>query len=145
MDGREKELTELRRHLKVLQTKQQRAQIIYDKVRAWSRRVGAKLPELDGYLEVQGIAKPDHKGEDGKTEVKKLFDDISTTVCSTLENLGLDQGDNSGLMSEYMSDNFVNKNIRVRPTSAYVANEETSSRMSHGSPAHREDEHFKFD
>lgn len=145
VDGREKELTELRRHLKVLQTKQQRAQIIYDKVRAWSRRVGAKLPELDGYLEVQGIAKPDHKGEDGKTEVKKLFDDISTTVCSTLENLGLDQGDNSGLMSEYMSDNFVNKNIRVRPTSAYVANEETSSRMSHGSPAHREDEHFKFD
>ena len=43
-----------------------------------------------------------------------------------------------------MSDNFVNKNIRVRPTSAYVANEETSSRMSHGSP-HRDDEHFKFD
>ena len=44
MDGREKELDEQRKHLKVLQTKQQRAQIIYDKVRAWSRRVGAKLP-----------------------------------------------------------------------------------------------------
>ena len=43
-----------------------------------------------------------------------------------------------------MSDNFVNKNIRVRPTSAYVAADETSSRMSHGSP-HRDDEHFKFD
>lgn len=81
MDGREKELGELRRHLKVLQTKQQRAQIIYDKVRAWSRRVGAKLPELEGYLETQGIPKPDLKGEEGKSEVKKLFDDISGVVC----------------------------------------------------------------
>lgn len=99
VDGREKELTELRRLLKVLQTKQQRAQIIYDKVRAWSRRVGAKLPELEGYLDAQGIGKPDGKGAEGQTEVKKLFDDISSTVCSTLEHLGLDQGDNSGLMS----------------------------------------------
>ena len=27
-------------------------------------------------------------------------------------------GDNSGLMSDFMSDSFIQKNIRVRPTSA---------------------------
>lgn len=58
MDGREKELDEQRKHLKVLQTKQQRAQIIYDKVRAWSRRVGAKLPELEAVLEAEKGEKP---------------------------------------------------------------------------------------
>lgn len=76
--------------------------------------------------------------------MRTLFAHISAVVCMSLEHLGIEQGDNSGLMSEYMSDNFVNKNIRVRPVSAYVSAEETSSRMSHGSPV-REDEHTKFD
>ena len=54
-------------------------------------------------------------------------------------------GDNSGLMSDFMSDSFIQKNIRVRPTSAVAMAEETSSRVSHGQSPHRgEDEHEKF-
>ena len=47
--------------------------------------------------------------------MRTLFAHISAVVCMSLEHLGIEQGDNSGLMSEYMSDNFVNKNIRARP------------------------------
>lgn len=41
-----------------------------------------------------------------------------------------------------MSDIFIQKNIRVRPSSAMAMADETSSRVSHGQSPHRvEDEH----
>ena len=70
-------------------------------MKAWSKRVGAKLPELE-------------------------------------DNLNASQAN----VSEFMSDSFIQKNIRVRPTSAVAMADETSSRVSHGQSPHRgEDEH----
>lgn len=76
----------------------------------------------------------------GDTDIVELFTHISDKVVESLAQLQDEPAQKTTLMNDFLTDDFVNKNIRVRPTSGKTMDEGKNEMKSHGSKAHMGDQ-----
>jgi len=114
----------LNAHLDQLKLRKKNIQLINDQVGGWSRRVGKKLSEqLD-----------DHTLDNKNVNMIANFRNIAAMVTQQLKELNEQReqakADNGGsdseesmnvkeLINDFATDEFLNKNVRVRPVSSY--------------------------
>jgi len=99
-------------------------EIVNDLITGWARRVVTKVD--DSFTE--------EKASD--TEIVELFKLISDKVCDSLNQLQEEPSQKANLMNDFLTDDFVHKNIRVRPTVGGKQGEEMKEVRSYGSRAH---------
>ena len=58
----------------------------------------------------------------------KLFEHIADQVCKALEQFKDEPGPKTNIMNDFLTDEFVNKNIRVRPTSGKIVDDQKTSK-----------------
>ncbi len=94
-----------------------------DLIYGWARRIVTKIDE--NYTH--------EKASDA--EIVEIFKHIADKVCDLIQTMGFqDEAPKSNLMNDFLTDDFVNKNIRVRPNSGKTQ-EEGKEMRSHGSKA----------
>lgn len=125
----EKELERYEKEAAVKQEKYYNVKIISDIITGWARRVVTKIDE--NYTDEKA----------GDTDIVELFSHISDKVVEALSLLQDEPAQKTTLMNDFLTDDFVNKNIRVRPTSGKTIEEGGRNEMkSHGSKAHMGDQ-----
>jgi hypothetical protein len=137
------ELEQLHAHLDQLKSRKKNIQLITDQVGGWSTRVSKKLADqLD-----------DHTLCDERAPLNRQFKNIAAMVQQQL-NMIVDQraqhhndedSDESlnvkELINDFATDEFVQKNVRVRPTSSYsMAGKDQSEMGGRGQGAGNNDE-----
>lgn len=128
------EIVQLRKHQETIRKedslkkeKYYNVEIINDLITGWAKRVAPKVDET----------LTDEKVHD--TGIVELFKMICDKVCESLQQLQDEPAQKNNLMNDFLTDDFVNKNIRVRPTSGKTQDEGKEMR-SYGSKAHMKEE-----
>lgn len=96
----------------------------------WARRVVPKVDELMG--DDDQMTEEQINDKDNQTA---LFGHIAEKVCKALEQFQEEPEQKTNLMNDFLTDDFVNKNIRVRPASGKTQEEHKEMR-SFNSRAH---------
>lgn len=124
----EKELERYEKEAALKQEKYYNVKIISDIITGWARRVVTKIDE--NYTDEKA----------GDTDIVELFAHISDKVVESLAQLQDEPAQKTTLMNDFLTDDFVNKNIRVWPTSGKTMDEGKNEMKSHGSKAHMGDQ-----
>jgi len=97
----EKELERYEKEAALKQEKYYNVKIISDIITGWARRVVTKID--DNYTDEKA----------GDTDIVELFSHISDKVVESLAILQDEPAQKTTLMNDFLTDDFVNKNIRV--------------------------------
>ncbi len=108
----------------LLNEKYKKINIINDQISGWAKRVFGKFGAL-----------VDHESlKNGNEDLVKVFEGMSTVACQELEKLtqtqeeaaenemGVEYGD---VFTDFATEDFIQKNIRVRPVSGVTHGDET--------------------
>lgn len=118
------QLTELNKELEECKDRSQKVEIISDQVYGWTQKVLQKMIEhfSDGRMNVPYIN--DIEKLKSNTNLDSLFDKICDTVCDQLEQLITEEASeeeryihSKEFMNDFASEDFIQKNIRIRPLS----------------------------
>lgn len=119
-----KELEEVKRQESIKKEKYYNVEIVQDLVDNWSRKVIVKTDDEVSEQQAQEM------------DIVEVFEKVCTVVLSNLEEYEKededDMGPSSNMMNDFLTDDFVQKNIRVRPSSGKT-NEEDVEKSRYGS------------
>lgn len=118
-----KEYEEIKREETAKQEKYYNVEIVQDLIDNWARKVIVKVDEDVNHTQAQNM------------EIVEIFERISQIVLTNLEEYEKededDMGPSSNMMNDFLTDDFVQKNIRVRPASGKT--EEDVDKSKYGS------------
>lgn len=119
-----KEYEEIKREESLKKERYYNVQIVRDLVDNWSRKVIVKIDDDVNDQQAQDM------------DTVEVFERICQIVLSNLEEYEKDEdeemGPSSNMMNDFLTDDFVQKNIRVRPSSGKT-NEEDIDKSRYGS------------
>ena len=116
-------LNNLKKDFGGLQEKFKRINIVNDQISGWAKRVFGKFAALVDNSSLQP----------GQTDIVKIFEGMNLVVCDELtrlfdrqqegeEDKAIEYGD---VFTDFATDEFISKNIRVRPVSGVTHADET--------------------
>lgn len=117
------EQNRLEKETAIKKEKYYNVEIIMDIITQWAQRVATKVDES---------ISPERAKD---TDIVNLFNNISDRVCELLTQLQDEPVQKANMMNDFLTDDFVNKNIRVRPNSGKTFDEDREMK-SHNSKAH---------
>ena len=119
-----KQLEEIKRQEAIKKEKYYNVEIVQDLVDNWSRKVIVKIDDEVEEKQAQEL------------DIVDVFDRISQIVITNLEEYEKedddDMGPSSNMMNDFLTDDFVQKNIRVRPSSGKT-NDDDVEKSKYGS------------
>lgn len=117
------EQNRLEKEINIKREKYYNVEIITDIITNWARRVSVKVDENFGERQAQG------------TDIVDLFVHITDKTCELINQIQDDSLQKANMMNDFLSDDFISKNIRVRPNSGKTFDEDKEMK-SHGSKTH---------
>jgi hypothetical protein len=109
--------------------RKQKIEIVTDQIYTWAQRV---IQKMSGELDIDIPNLNDLEKMKKATSIIELFDKITQQTCHSLENIIQEEGEDESryitskdFMNDFASDEFLNKNIRVRPVSGRTNAEDT--------------------
>lgn len=101
----QKEYEELKIEDQDKRNKYYNVEIVDDMIQGWAKRVA---PKVDDSFTPE-------KASD--TDIVEIFEHISDKVCTLLEEFQEEPSAKTNMMNDFLTDDFVSKNIRIRPGS----------------------------
>lgn len=117
-------LNNVKKDYSAIQEKFKRINIVNDQISGWAKRVFGKFAALIDSKSLQ----------QGQTDIVKIFEGMNIVVCDELkrmiekqlnqedEDKGIEYGD---VFTDFATEDFISKNIRVRPVSGVTHADET--------------------
>lgn len=120
-----KQLDDVNMTTELKRSKFYNVEIVNDQVSGWAKRVSVKIDDTLTNDQAE------------KADIVDLFELISTKVCEILDQVKEEDPEEpaKNIMNDFLTDDFVNKNIRVRPISGRTVADETKEVRSYGSRA----------
>lgn len=119
------------KELESLNERSEKTEITTDQVYGWAQRVLQKMDEQfqDGRVSIQYLS--DLEKLKKHATLIELFEKIGEITCDSLQNVIQEEGDedryinSKEFMNDFASQEFIDKNIRIRPMSGRTAGEES--------------------
>lgn len=115
IDALDKQISELTKNKEKSEELCKKVDLVYDQVKGWCSKVIQKVDQQFG----ENISAHEHQ-----KSLAYLFEKISEAVCKQLEQIIAEEDDEErgyitakDFMNDFATEEFLNKNIRVRPLS----------------------------
>lgn len=138
IDNLQNGLNDMNKEIEECKDRGQKIEIVTDQIYGWAQKVLQKMIEhfSDGRIDIPDLG--DLEKLKSNTVLVELFEKISDTACDQLEQLIADEVSDEDryitlkdFLNDFASQDFVHKNIRVRPMSART-NADESQRQEYG-------------